>query len=83
MLKWHHNRDNNEVVEFSLLHEDIGEFMFLRKCMPHAMQTLHTGDREVLNWTAVDVGEPGLGQVRLRQRPQASTRDIAEQVKRK
>jgi len=51
--------------------------------MPHAMQTLHTGDREVLNWTAVDVGEPGLGQVRLRQRPQASTRDIAEQVKRK
>ena len=29
--KWHHNRDNNEVVEFSLLHEDIREFMFLRK----------------------------------------------------
>src|SRR6266403_1190088 len=29
--KWQHNRDNNEVVEFSLLHEDIREFMFLRK----------------------------------------------------
>jgi len=31
VLKWHHNRDNNEVVEFSVLHEDIREFMFLRK----------------------------------------------------
>ena len=30
VLKWHHNRDNNEVVEFSVLHEDIREFMFLR-----------------------------------------------------
>ena len=30
VLKWHHNRDNNEVVEFSILHEDIREFMFLR-----------------------------------------------------
>jgi NADPH2:quinone reductase len=26
-----------------------------------------TGGPEVLNWTAVDVGEPGSGQVRLRQ----------------
>ena len=31
VLKWHHNRDYNEVVEFSVLHEDIREFMFLRK----------------------------------------------------
>ena len=35
--------------------------------MPHAMQIRQTGGSEVLNWTAVDVGEPGSGQVRLRQ----------------
>jgi NADPH:quinone reductase len=35
--------------------------------MPHAMQIRQTGGPEVLNWTAVDVGEPGAGQVRLRQ----------------
>ena len=34
--------------------------------MPHAMQIRQTGAPEVLNWTAVDVGEPGPGQVRLR-----------------
>jgi NADPH2:quinone reductase len=35
--------------------------------MPHAIQIRQTGGPEVLNWTAVDVGEPGTGQVRLRQ----------------
>jgi NADPH:quinone reductase-like Zn-dependent oxidoreductase len=35
--------------------------------MPHAMQIRQTGGPEVLNWTAVEVGEPGSGQVRLRQ----------------
>jgi NADPH2:quinone reductase len=35
--------------------------------MPRAMQIRQTGGREVLNWTAVDVGEPRSGQVRLRQ----------------
>ena len=35
--------------------------------MPHAIQMHQTGGPEVLNWTAVDVGEPGSGQVRLRQ----------------
>ena len=35
--------------------------------MPHAMQVHQTGGPEVLNWTAIDVGEPGSGQVRLRQ----------------
>src|SRR3984893_4245635 len=34
--------------------------------MPHAMQIRQTGGPEVLNWTAVDVGEPGPGQVRVR-----------------
>jgi len=35
--------------------------------MTHAMQIRQTGGPEVLNWTAIDVGEPGSGQVRLRQ----------------
>src|SRR2546429_7452101 len=35
--------------------------------MPHAIQMHQTGGPGVLNWTAVDVGEPGTGQVRLRQ----------------
>src|SRR5258706_1221876 len=35
--------------------------------MPHAIQMHQTGGPEVLNWTAVDVREPGSGQVRLRQ----------------
>jgi NADPH2:quinone reductase len=35
--------------------------------MPHAMQIRQTGGSEVLNWTAVDVGGTGSGQVRLRQ----------------
>jgi NADPH:quinone reductase-like Zn-dependent oxidoreductase len=35
--------------------------------MPYAIQIRQTGGPEVLNWTAVDVGEPDSGQVRLRQ----------------
>jgi NADPH2:quinone reductase len=35
--------------------------------MPHAIQIRRTGGPEVLNRTAVDVGEPGSGQARLRQ----------------
>ena len=35
--------------------------------MPHAIQIRQTGGPEVLNWTTVDVGEPGSAQVRLRQ----------------
>ena len=35
--------------------------------MPHAIQIRQTGGPEVLNWSTVDVGEPGPGQVRLRQ----------------
>src|SRR5258708_10529576 len=35
--------------------------------MPHAIQIRQTGAPEVLDWTAVDVGEPGSGQLRLRQ----------------
>jgi NADPH:quinone reductase len=35
--------------------------------MPHAIRIHQTGGPEVLKWEAVDVGEPGPGQVRLRQ----------------
>jgi NADPH:quinone reductase len=35
--------------------------------MPHATQVRQTGGPEILNWTSVDVREPGSGQVRLRQ----------------
>jgi len=35
--------------------------------MPHAIQIRQTGGPEVLNWTLIEVGEPGSGQVRLRQ----------------
>ena len=48
------------------MHEDIGEFMFLRKSV--CLMRSKFGRRAVpRNWTAVDVGEPGSGQVRLRQ----------------
>src|SRR3981081_4893805 len=35
--------------------------------MPHPSQSRQTGGPEVLNWTGVDAGDPGPGQVRLRQ----------------
>lgn len=35
--------------------------------MRHAIQIRQTGGPEVLNWTRFEVGEPGSGQVRLRQ----------------
>jgi NADPH2:quinone reductase len=34
---------------------------------PHAIQIRQTGGPEVLNWTPIEAGEPGSGQVRLRQ----------------
>ncbi len=38
-----------------------------RPLMPHAIQIRQTGGPEVLKWTPIEVGEPGPGQVRLRQ----------------
>jgi NADPH2:quinone reductase len=35
--------------------------------MAHAVQVRQTGGPEVLHWTAVDVGDPESGYVRLRQ----------------
>jgi len=64
----HYNRENNEVVELPVAHQSITEFMLLRKSL--CLMRSKSGRRAVpryLNWTAVDVGEPGSGQVRLRQ----------------
>jgi hypothetical protein len=36
-------------------------------CVPHAIQIRQTGSPEVLNWTPIELGEPGSVQVRLRQ----------------
>jgi len=40
---------------------------FMDTLMSHAIQIRPTGGPEVLNWTPIAVGEPGSGQVRLRQ----------------
>ena len=42
-------------------------YAFVETLMPHAIQIRQTGGPEVLNWTPIEVGEPGSGQVRLRQ----------------
>jgi NADPH:quinone reductase len=39
----------------------------LEKAMPHAIRVHETGGPEVLKWEEVEVGEPGPGQVRIRQ----------------
>jgi NADPH2:quinone reductase len=46
--------------------------------MPHAIQIRQTGGPEVLNWTAVDVGEPGSGQVRINVSQRFALKDAAE-----
>ena len=64
----HYHRENNEFDELFVVDQNTRQFMFLRRfCMPHAIQIRQTGGPEVLNWTTVDVGEPGSGQVHLRQ----------------
>jgi NADPH:quinone reductase len=52
---------------FCLASKYQGVHVFAEICMPHAIQIRQTGGPEVLKWTAVEVGEPGSGQVRLRQ----------------
>src|SRR5439155_20240879 len=60
--------DNNELVELSVLRYKLQRvYAFVETLMPHAIQIRQTGGPEVLNWTPIEVGEPGSGQVRLRQ----------------
>jgi NADPH2:quinone reductase len=39
----------------------------VEKAMPHAIRVHETGGPEVLKWEEVEVGEPGVGEIRLRQ----------------
>jgi len=66
--KRHHHCENNELSELSVLRYKEQEVCaFVETLMPHAIQIRQTGGPEVLNWTRIEVGEPGSGQVRLRQ----------------
>src|SRR5207253_1815692 len=65
--KRQHHGENNEFAELSVLRYKHKELRVCGDLMPHAIQIRQTGGPEVLNWTPIKVGEPGSGQVRLRQ----------------
>ena len=66
--KQHYHSDYNELVEVSVLrYKEQEDYGLWKPMMPHAIQIRRTGGSEVLNWTLIEVGEPGSGQVRLRQ----------------
>jgi Zn-dependent alcohol dehydrogenase len=68
VLKRHHHCENNELSELSVLrYKEQEVYAFVETLMPDAIQIRRTGGPEVLNWTPIEVGEPGSGQVRLRQ----------------
>jgi hypothetical protein len=67
VLKRHHHCENNELSELSVLRYKEHVYAFVETLMPHAIQIRQTGGPEVLNWTPIEVGEPGSGQLRLRQ----------------
>ncbi len=68
MLKRHDHCENNELSELSVLrYKEQEAHAFVETLMPHAIQIRQTGGPEVLSWTPIEVGEPGSGQVRLRQ----------------
>jgi NADPH:quinone reductase-like Zn-dependent oxidoreductase len=53
--------------------------MLLRKPkMPRAIQIRQTGAPEVLNWTPIEVGEPGPGQVRINVKQRFALEDAAD-----
>jgi hypothetical protein len=42
VLKWYYNRDNNELAELPILHQDAARRMFFQKVrMPRAIQIPH------------------------------------------
>jgi NADPH:quinone reductase-like Zn-dependent oxidoreductase len=67
VLRRHHHCENNELSELSVLRYKEQVYAFVETPMPHAIQIRQTGGPEVLNWTPIEVGAPGSGQVRLRQ----------------
>jgi hypothetical protein len=49
-----YHRDNNELVELSVLrYKEEGGYAFMEAVMPHAIQIWQTGGPEVLNWTPI------------------------------
>jgi hypothetical protein len=61
-------RDNNELVEFSVLpYKGQEDYAFVETLVPHAMQIRQTRDPEVLKRTSIELGELESDQVRLRQ----------------
>ena len=46
--------------------------------MPHAIQIRQTGAPEILNWTPIEVGEPGSGQVRIYVNQRCALKDYAD-----
>ena len=46
--------------------------------MPHAIQIRLTGGPEVLNWTPIEVGEPGSGRVRINVNQRFALKDAAD-----
>jgi len=49
-----YHRDNNELVELSVLrYKEQGVYAFVEALIPHATQIRQTGGPEVLNWTPI------------------------------
>ena len=54
MRRRQYYRDNNELVELSILrYKQLGVYAFVEAPMPHAIQIRQTGGPEVLNWTPI------------------------------
>jgi hypothetical protein len=71
--KQQYHRENNELVELSVLRKTTGSFFVCGNLMPYAIQIRQTRGPEVLNWTPIEVSEPGSGQECLRQAKARST----------
>lgn len=90
MLCEHYNRENNEVVVFTVSHQSSTAFIVIAEtCMLHAAQSRQTGAPEVLNWTPIEVAEPGWGRcacasgkVRINANQRFALKDAADAHKR-
>ena len=56
--KQQYHRENNELVELSVLRKTTGSLYVCGNLMPHAIQIRQTRGPEVLNWTPIETGEP-------------------------
>jgi hypothetical protein len=68
VLERQYHGENNELVELSVLrYKEQEVYAFVETLVPRVIQIRRTVGPEVLNWTPIEVGVPGSGQVRLRQ----------------